>query len=100
MFAGAFRFTFNRHVILEDAETTLHLAMLAVEGLFGQPRVAMEFRYCLVTENNAIDLRSDSEVGATVARIFAGLLLREIGEGGFRIDNVESKCCQQHEVAA
>lgn len=100
MFAGVFRFSLNRHVPLEDAETTLHLAMLAAEGLFGKPRVAMEFRYDLVTEDHAIDVSADSEVGTTIARIFSGLLLREIGDGGFRIDNIESTCCQPNEVAA
>jgi hypothetical protein len=100
MLAGVFRFSLDGRVLLEDAETTLHLAMLAAEGLFGKPRVAMEFRYDLVREDHAIDVFSDSEVGTTVARIFAGLLLREIGDGGFRIVNIESSGCRLQEVAA
>ncbi|HMO16352.1 MAG TPA: hypothetical protein PKA83_19700 [Pirellulaceae bacterium] len=100
MFAGVFRFSLDRRVSLDDAEMTLHLAMLAAEGLYGSPRVAMEFRYELHALENAIDVDGETEVGTSVARIFAGLLLRQFGEGGFRIDNIESACCQPHEVAA
>lgn len=100
MFAGVFRFSLDRRVSLDDAEMTLHLAMLAVEGLYGSPRVAMEFRYELHALENAIDVDGETEVGTSVARIFAGLLLRQFGDGGFRIDNIEATCCQPHEVAA
>ena len=100
MFAGVFRFSLARQLSIEEAEMTLHLAMLAAEGLYGSPRVAMELRYELHALENAIEVDGETEVGTSVARIFAGLLLRQFGEGGFRIDNIESTCCQPHEVAA
>ena len=100
MFAGVFRFSFDQHVPIEDAEMTLHLAMLAAEGLFGKPRVAMEFRYEIQPFDNVIDIDGESEVGVAVARIFAGLLLREFGDSAFRITNLPSRESFDHEVAA
>ncbi|HMO16383.1 MAG TPA: hypothetical protein PKA83_19855 [Pirellulaceae bacterium] len=100
MFAGVFRFSLDRRVSLEDAEMTLHLAMLAAEGLYGSPRVVMEFRYELHPLENAIDVDGETEVGTSVARIFAGLLLRQFGESGFRIDNLTAHAYTAHEVAA
>jgi hypothetical protein len=100
MFAGVFRFSFREHVPIEDAEMTLHLAMLAAEGLFGKPRVAMEFRYELHSFESFIDINGDSEVSVAVARIYAGLLLREFGDSSFRIANIPLRDCQMCEVAA
>lgn len=100
MFAGVFRFSFDQHVPIEDAEMTLHLAMLAAEGLFGKPRVAMEFRYEIQPFDAYLDVDGDSEVGVTIARIFAGLLLREFGDSAFRITNIPSHAASNHEVAA
>jgi hypothetical protein len=99
MFAGDFRFLLDQHVPIEDAEMTLHLAMLAAEGIFGNPRMAMEFRYHLRPLDNAIDVEGYTEVGVTMARIFAGLLLREYGEGAFRIVNLPAHDRSLHEVA-
>jgi len=100
MFDGVFRFSFREHVPIEDAEMTLHLSMLAAEGLFGQPRLSMEFRYELHGFESFIDINGDTEVSVAVARIFAGLLLRELGESSFRIVNIPTSACQMCEVAA
>ncbi len=35
MTTGVYRFTFDKDIALTDAEATLHLAMIAAEGLFG-----------------------------------------------------------------
>ena len=100
MFAGVFRFSFDEAVPIEEAELTLHLAIFAAEGLFGKPRVAMEFRYEIQPFDNHIDVDGETEVGVAVARIFAGLLLREFGESAFRITNLPFYDSVNHEVAA
>ena len=100
MFAGVFRFSFDEAVPIKDAEMTLHLGMLAAEGLYGKPRVAMEFSYEIQPFDNFIDVDGQTEVGIAVARIFAGLLLREFGDAAFRITNLPSHDSLNHEVAA
>ncbi|MEY2611520.1 MAG: hypothetical protein RL069_331, partial [Planctomycetota bacterium] len=44
MFNGFVRFWMNADVRLDEVELTLQLATFAAEGLFGIPRVAMEFQ--------------------------------------------------------
>lgn len=100
MFAGIFRYSFDEDVPIEEVELTLHLAIFAAEGLFGKPRVAMEFRYEVQPLDNHIDVDGETEVGVAVARIFAGLLLREFGDSAFRITNLPSHESLNHEVAA
>jgi hypothetical protein len=89
MFNGFFRFVFHADVPLDEVELTLLLATFAAEGLFGIPRVAMECRYELDDAKRTIELKADSEVGVTVAQIFAGLMLKEFGEGSFRVENIK-----------
>lgn len=81
---GAFHFAFERHCSLTAAEMSLHLAIFAVEGLVGQVRVRMGVRYVLDENEHAIVI-DGGRVGQMVARVFAGLLLRELGQGAFCI---------------
>lgn len=80
---GAFHFDFERHVSLAAAEMSLHLAMFAVEGLVGQVRVRMGVKYVLDEGAHAIVIAGSNRVGQMVAKVFAGLLLREFGEDAF-----------------
>ena len=81
--AGDVVFDFPPHVPVTDAEQTLHLAMLAVEGLFGRARVRLDARYEIDIASGAITLDASNEVGAAVARVFTCLLIRERGETSF-----------------
>jgi len=85
---GAFVFRFGPHVRLSDAEMSLHLAMCAVEGLAGRAQVRLSAAYQVDPENHAIGVDASTGVGQMIARVFAGLLLREFGEDAFRVERV------------
>ena len=91
MTIDVFRFCFSPEVPLGEAEMTLDLATYAVEGLFGSARVRLETNYHLDPPRNVILLDATNEVGATVARVFTALLLREFGEEGFRVERIEAQ---------
>ncbi len=91
MVSGTYRFEFDRGVPLEEAETTLHLALIAAEGLFGRARVRLDARYHIDEACRRIDVRAATEVGAAVARIFAAFLLREFGEEALSVRAVGSE---------
>jgi hypothetical protein len=97
---GAFRFAFERHIPLAAVETSLHLAMFAVEGLVGRVRVRLGANYVVNESDHAIDINGDERVVQLIARVFAGLLLREHGEDSFRVDRLTFKQRQPQEVAA
>jgi hypothetical protein len=89
MNAGAFRFVFEPKVSLAEAEMSLHLAMFAVEGLVGRASVRLDAKYQLDEANRVIIIDTSKRVGRMVARVFTGLLLREISEDTFRVERVE-----------
>jgi hypothetical protein len=101
MAADVFRFGLSTDVPLDEAEMSLQLATFAVEGLFGPARVRLDLGYHLDEARHAIFVDGTNEVGATVARVFTNLLLREFGEGGFRVERLaHSTAHQTQEVAA
>jgi len=81
----AFRFEFEPDVSLTEAEQTLHLALFAVGGLYGEARVRLEAAYRVDEICTAIGVDASTEVGAAVVKIYAGLLLKEFGEDAFRV---------------
>ena len=93
---GAFHFQFERHVPLDAAEMSLHLAMFAVEGLVGRARVRLAVKYVLDEGAHCIDINGGDRVCRMVVRVFAGLLLREFGEESFQVQHVED---DQHQPA-
>jgi len=100
MTACVFRFSFSTDVPLDEAEMTLQLATFAAEGLFGMARVRIDFSYHVDAARRAILVDGTKEVGATIVQVFAGLLLREFGDDGFRVERMPSQQQHQQEAAA
>lgn len=89
MTAKVFRFGFVPAVPLTEAELTLHLAIYAAEGLHGEARVRLEVSYQLDRSANAIIVDGETEVGATLVKVFTHLLIRQFGEDGFHVRRIE-----------
>lgn len=85
-----YRFEFDQAVPLEEVEMTLHLAMYAVEGLYGSARVRLEAGYHLDAPRRVMLVDGTTEVGSTVVRVFTALALREFGEDAFSVRRVEA----------
>jgi len=85
MHTNVYRFTFLRGVDLTEAEATLHVAILATEGLFGEARVRMEASYHLDAPRAALLVEGGTAVGDAVVRIFTALLIKEFGADGFAV---------------
>ncbi|UCC31265.1 MAG: hypothetical protein JSU86_03110 [Phycisphaerales bacterium] len=97
MTTNVFRFEFEQGIPLTEAEMSLHLAMYAVEGLYGEARVRLEASYHLDVPHQAITVDGSTEVGAAIVKVFTRLMGREFGEDGFRVRRVETHTA---EVAA
>ncbi|TVQ34159.1 MAG: hypothetical protein EA376_00645 [Phycisphaeraceae bacterium] len=102
MTTHVFRFRFASGVDLAEAESTLHLAILAVEGLFGEARVRMEVSYCMDAPRSALLIDGGSTVGDAVIRIFTAFLTREFGAGAFSVRRVAAatRICQRDRVSS
>jgi hypothetical protein len=90
MTVEVYRFTWEPNVSLNEAELTLHLAGYAVEGLFGQTRVRLDFSYFVDAPRRTIFIDGTTEVGAAIVKVFMGLAFREFGENAFQVCRVES----------
>ena len=93
-----YRFEFEPTVLLAEAELTLHLAMYAVEGLYGEARVRLEASYHLHGARRSITVDGSSEVGAALVKVFTRLLIREFGEDGFHVRPVDTSSVQTPEA--
>lgn len=90
MHADAYRFEFRSDVSLSDAEKSLHLALFAVEGIFGRAQIRLDARYVLDEDGHAVVLDTTTLIGETALRVFTGLLLREFGEDDFSVRRADS----------
>ena len=85
MTGNVFRFEFAPAVPLTEAELTLHLAIYAVEGLYGEARVRLEASYRVDESRTTVLVDDGTEVGAALVKVFTRLLIREFGEDGFHV---------------
>jgi len=88
MHTSVYRFAFSRGIDLAEAEATLHLAILAAEGLFGEARVRMEASYHMDAPRSALLIDGVTPVGDAVVCIFTSFLTRECGADGFKVRRV------------
>jgi len=89
MKSSAITFVFDPDVSLTEAEMSLHLAMFAVEGLIGRVRVRLDATYHVDKLGHAIVVETSNTAGRLIVRVFTALLLREIGEYAFSVQQVD-----------
>ena len=90
MTVDVFRFEFDRTVSLIEAEMTLHLAMIALEGLVGPARVLLDAAYHVDEARHVLIVDGTTPIGAALVRIFTGLIVREFGEDGFEVSRTRA----------
>jgi len=92
-------FTFAPGVDLTEAEATLHLAILACEGLFGEARVRMEVSYCIDPPRSALTVDGCTPAGDAAVLIFAAFLTQEFGPDGFTVGRLVAAPASQARTA-
>lgn len=82
------RLVFRPTTEMTEVHDTFALAVMACEGLFGSARVRTELTFEFVDSEKSCGIDVSNDVGSAVARSFIGILTREIGESGFRVEAV------------
>lgn len=85
MQSNVYRYVFGESVPMEEAEATLHLAILAAESLFGESTVRMDAAYSIDEGRRICVVDASNEVGRCICQIFTGYLTREFGRGAFQV---------------
>lgn len=85
----AYRYKFSERIDLDDAQETLHLALLAAEGLFGRTRVHMDAAWATDETINVLIVDAGTLVGMTVNLIFTAFITAEFRADIFDVRRVE-----------
>src|SRR5690349_1650792 len=85
-----YRFHIGERVPLDEAEMSLHLAMIALEGLFSPAAVRLDARYHLDGPGRAILVDGSTPLGRSLVRVFTTLLCREFGDECFAVRRIPS----------
>ena len=80
------RFKFPENIGKDIIESQLALAIVAAECNYGQPRVRINAAYCVSKKTPQVAIDISSEVGEHIARIFTGLMIRQLGEDQFTVE--------------
>lgn len=88
MIIEGYRYQFTERVRLRDAEDTLLLSLLAVEGLYGEAQVRMDVDYALDQSICVLVVDASTEVGQDLNAIFNSFLLRGFGRDAFDVRRI------------
>ena len=80
-----YRYVFEGSVPMDEAEATLHLAILAAESLFGVSTVRMDAAYSIDEQRRVCVVDASNDVGRCICQVFTGYLAREFGESAFHV---------------
>jgi hypothetical protein len=87
MNATTYRFRFNSDTDLDEAESTLHLAILAAEGIFSEALLRMSFTYDRDDAERCLATNGGDEISETVVRIFTSFAIKEFGSTAFTVSS-------------
>ena len=85
MSTTVYKFKFDAATELDEAESTLHLAILAAEGLFSEALLRVNFSYHRDDEAKSLHINGGDEISETVVRIFTSFAIKEFGSTAFVI---------------
>lgn len=85
-----YRYSFRRHVSLDDVEATLFLALVSAESLHGEAQVRLDAAHFLDRERGVCVVDASTSVGRDLNRLFVGFVRREFGVDAFTIERIDA----------
>ena len=82
-----YKYCFDDSVDLDEAELTLHLAIHAAEGLYGEALVRMEVGYRRDDGQRCLYIDGATDVGQAVVRVFTAFTIKEFGSTAFTVSS-------------
>ena len=97
-----FRCRFEPDVPMDAVEDSVAIAWFAAEGIHGAARVRNHAAFLVHRRRRTCLVEASTKVGRTIAKVFAGLLRREFGEDGFRVERIVeiTRRCPRRRLAA
>ncbi len=91
MSAQRYRFTFTDPTTVPEAEATLVLALFAVEAIHGEAQARLDAAHFFDLTSGVCIVDASTEVGRCLTKLFVGLLTREFGRDGFRVEHLHGE---------
>ena len=83
-----YRYTFDDTIPIKEIHSSLTLAVLVAEIIFGRELIRLDAVYRLDIKKRSCVIDGGTTVGRTIARIFSGFLSREFGEEAFTVARI------------
>jgi hypothetical protein len=90
MTIASYRYSFDKKITAQEIETTLILALLAIESLYGTTEVRLDGRYRIERKLRTCVIDAQSSLGRDLNRVFIGFLSQEFGGGSFTVERIHS----------
>lgn len=84
-----YRYCFAAGVPAEEIESSLLLAVLAAEALYGETRVRLDAEHAFDPAHKACVIGAGTEVGADLNQLFVSFASRQFGADSFRVERVD-----------
>ena len=81
-----YRYIFSEEVPTEDIESSVVLAIMAVESLHGESQVRLDAAHYLYAPSRTCVIDAGTTVGRDLNRLFIGFIRREFGEDSFKVE--------------
>src|SRR5579871_4970838 len=88
MMQSLYRYEFGTSIPIEEAETSLLLAIVAVESIHGEAQTRLDAAHSFDAEHRACVVDANTAIGRDLARLLAGFLTREFGPASFTVERV------------
>jgi hypothetical protein len=90
-----YRYTFGTGIPIEEVEATLHLAVLAAEGLHGEAEVRLKGAHSFNSERRRCVIDAVTAVGRDINRLFVSFLRHEFGAHTFQVERIDATTSHQ-----
>jgi hypothetical protein len=94
---AVYHYTFCAGIPIEEVEATLHLALLAAEGLHGEADVRLEGTHSVDIERRRCVINAATLVGRDINRLFLNFIRHEFGADAFRVEHIEAATRNQNQ---
>lgn len=95
MTTNIYRFEIDKGVLLEDVQESLQLAIVALQGIYGDARVRVDATWHVDESRRLITIDSSTDIGSILVCIFTEFLLREFGDDAFDVRRIQQNASKQ-----
>ena len=88
---GVYRYQIDKELPIREVESSLLLAIMAAENLYGEAAVRLDAAHFLDIDQRACVIDAGTPVGRDINRLFVGFLIREFGPDSFVVERRDRK---------